>query len=129
MPKLADGSWFHIFLSLCCNATIFKRLVTRSENREETELQQGTPELEKNLQNKNHTANEIIRTKNWTNQRKCFKEFSSGSSVNLKSARYRGAVTILHMCVALPKFTSRAHRKFFFISRRCITYEHGTPAV
>jgi hypothetical protein len=34
-------------LSLDCNDIIFKRLFTRSKNREETELQQGTPEVRK----------------------------------------------------------------------------------
>jgi hypothetical protein len=29
-------------------------------------------------------------------------------------ARYRGAIAILHMSVALGKFTSRAHLKFIF---------------
>jgi hypothetical protein len=34
----------NIFLSLHCNTTIFKRLFSSSKNREEIELQQGTPE-------------------------------------------------------------------------------------
>jgi hypothetical protein len=51
----------------------------RSKNREEIDLQQGTPEVQKNIQNRKYIANEINRTKNWTNQRRCFEEFSSGS--------------------------------------------------
>jgi hypothetical protein len=50
--------------------TIFKRLVTRSKNIEEIELQLGTPEVQKNLQNWKYAASEIIRIKNWTNQRR-----------------------------------------------------------
>ncbi len=92
-PKLAGGNWFHIFLSLCCNDTIFKRLVTRSKSRREMELQQGTPEVLKNLWNWKYSANEIIKIKNWTNQRRGFEEFSSGSSLNFRSARYGGAIT------------------------------------
>jgi hypothetical protein len=49
--KLADGNWFNIFLSLCCYTAIFKRLFTISKSREEIELQEGTPEVLKNLRN------------------------------------------------------------------------------
>jgi hypothetical protein len=42
----------------------FLSLFTRSKNREEVELQQGTPELQKNLQSWKYAANEIIRIKN-----------------------------------------------------------------
>ncbi len=79
-------------MSLCCNATILKRLVTRSKIREEIELQQGTPEVQKNLQNWKCLANEIINIKNWTNRRRGFVEFSSGCSGNLRSARSRVAI-------------------------------------
>jgi hypothetical protein len=57
MPKLADSTWFNIFLSLRCTAKILNRLVTRSKRREEIELQQGTPEVQKNLQNWKYVAN------------------------------------------------------------------------
>jgi hypothetical protein len=36
-PKLTDGSCFNIFLQSNCNATIFKRLFTRSKHWEEIE--------------------------------------------------------------------------------------------
>jgi hypothetical protein len=80
---------------------------------EEIKLQQGTQEVQKYLRNWKYVANEIIRIQNWTNQRRGLEEFSSRSSVNFRSARYGGAIPFLHMCVALRKFTSRAHRKFF----------------
>ncbi len=89
-----DGDWFHIFLSLHCNASIFKRLFTRSKKREEIELSQGTPEVQKNLRNWKYSANEITRINNWTNQKRGFKEFSSGCSVNSQSARYGGAIAV-----------------------------------
>jgi hypothetical protein len=38
--------------------------------------------VQKNLQNWKYAADEIIRIKNWNNQRRGFKEFSSGVSVN-----------------------------------------------
>ncbi len=42
----------------------FLSLFTRSKSREETELQQGTPEVQKNLWNRKCAANETIRIKN-----------------------------------------------------------------
>jgi hypothetical protein len=42
----------------------FSSLFTRSKSREEIELQQGTPEVQKNLRNWKYAANEIIRIKN-----------------------------------------------------------------
>ncbi len=45
---------------------------------EESKLQQGTPEVQKNLWNWKYVANEIIRIQNWTNQRRGLEEFSSG---------------------------------------------------
>jgi hypothetical protein len=76
-------------LSLCFNATIFRKFSTRSHNRGEIELQQGTPGK--------YSANEIIRIKNWTNQRRGFEEFSSRHSVIPWSAGFRGAIAFLHM--------------------------------
>jgi hypothetical protein len=43
--KLIDARWFQIFLCLRWNNMNFLSLLTRSKNREEIELQQGTPEL------------------------------------------------------------------------------------
>ncbi len=84
-------------------------MFTRSKSREEIKLQQGTPEVQKNLQNWKYSANEMIRINKWTNQRRGCKEFSSGSGVPDTEVQ----LPFLHMCVALLKFTSRAHQKFF----------------
>jgi hypothetical protein len=60
---------------------------------EEIKLQQGTPEVQKNLCNWKYVANEIIRIQNWSNQRRGL-EFSSESSVNFRSVRYLGAIAV-----------------------------------
>jgi hypothetical protein len=54
----------------------FESLFTRSKNREEIELQQGTLEVQKNLLNWKYAANEIIRIKN----RPTREEFSRNSA-------------------------------------------------
>jgi hypothetical protein len=41
----------------------FLSLFTRSKSREEIELQQGTPDVQKNLQNWKYAANQLIRIK------------------------------------------------------------------
>jgi hypothetical protein len=114
-PMLADGNWFHIFLNLCFNATIFRKFSTRSHNRGEIELKQGTPEVQKYPRNWKYSANEIIRIKNWANQRRGFEKFSSGCSVIPWSAGFRGAIAFLHMWAVLRKFTSRAHQSSFYV--------------
>ncbi len=58
----------------------------------------------------------MIRINKWTNQRRGFREFSSGSPVNPQSARYGGTLPFLQMCVAPWKFTRRAHRKLILCS-------------
>jgi hypothetical protein len=72
----------------------FQSLFTRSKSRKKIELQQGTPEVQNNLRNWKYAANKIIRIKNGRG----FKEFSCRSSVNFRSARYGGAITV-YICV------------------------------
>ncbi len=59
-----DSNWFQIFLCLHWNNMNFSSLFTRCKSREEIELQQGTPQVQKNLQNWQCAANETIRIKN-----------------------------------------------------------------
>jgi hypothetical protein len=61
-----------------------------------------------------YSTNEIIRINNWTNQRRGFEEFSSGSSVNPRCARYIGAIAVFtSVCGTMEK--SRAHQKFILL--------------
>jgi hypothetical protein len=96
---------------------------------DEIELQQGTPEVQKNLWNWKYVANEIIKIKNWTNQRRGSEEFSSGSSLNFWSARYIGAITVFTYVCGTTEVHKQGTPEVLFKSRRCITYVHGTPAV
>jgi hypothetical protein len=75
-----------------------------------------------------YSTNEIIRINNWTNQRRGFEEFSSGSSVNPWCARYIGAIAVFtSMCGTMEK--KQGTPEVHFTSRRCITYVCGTLAV
>jgi hypothetical protein len=49
------------FLGLSCNATTVQKLFTRCKNREEIELQQSIPEVQKNMRKWKYSANELIR--------------------------------------------------------------------
>jgi hypothetical protein len=80
---------------------------------EEIELQQGTPEVQKNLWNWKYVANEIsgfktgpIREEAWRNSAPEVQWTSGVPDTEVQ-------LPFLQMCVALQKFTSRAHRKFF----------------
>jgi hypothetical protein len=108
---------------------IFKILFTRSKNREEIELQQGTPEVQKNLRNWKYTANEMIRINNRTYQRRGFEEFSSGSSVNPRSTRFVGELPFFTYECGTMEVQKQGTPEVHFMSRRCFTYVHGTPAV
>ncbi len=76
-----------------------------------------------------NTANKMIRVKNWTNQRRGFEEFSSGHSVNLRSARYRGAIAVLTYVCDTMEVYKQGTPEVHFTSRRCISYVRGTPVV
>ncbi len=102
---------------------------TRSKSREEIELQQGTPEVQKYLQNWQCAANENNQYQKCTNQRRRFEEFSSGSSVNFRSARYRGAITVFTYVCGTMEVHKQGTPEVHFTSRRCNTYVHGTPAI
>jgi hypothetical protein len=97
-----------------------KRLATRSKNREETELQQATPEVQ-NLQNWKYSANEIIRIKNWANQRRGSEEFSCGLQQAPEMPGSEVQVPFLYLCG-----TSDVHKQgtleVNFMSWRYITY-------
>jgi hypothetical protein len=96
---------------------------------EEIKLQQGTPEVQKYLSNWKHVANEIIRIQNWSNQRRGLEEFSSRSSVNFRSARYGGAITVFTYVCGTTEVHKQGTPEVLFTSWRCITYVHGTSAV
>jgi hypothetical protein len=69
------------------------------------------------------------RMNNWTNQRRGKEELSSGSSVNPRSARYRGAIAVFTYVPGTMEVHKQGTSEVHFMSRRCITYVRGTPAV
>ncbi len=96
---------------------------------EEIKLQQGTPELQKDLWNWKYVAKEIIRIQNWSNPRRGLKEFSSISLVNFRSAGYGGAIAVFTYVFGTTEVHKQGTLEVLFTSQMCITYVHGTPAV
>ncbi len=91
----------------------FLKLFTSSKSREEIELQQDTPEVQKNLRNWIYAANEIIRIKNGPIREEALRNSALEVQWTSWVPDTKVHLTFLHMCVALRKFTSRAHKKFF----------------
>jgi hypothetical protein len=71
----------------------------------------------------------MIRINNWTNQRRGNKELISGSSVNPRSARYGGAITVFIYVCGTMEVHKQGTPEVHFTFQRCITYVRGTPAV
>jgi hypothetical protein len=71
----------------------------------------------------------MIMINNWTNQRRGFEEFSSRSSVNPRSARYEAAIAVFAYVHGTMEDHKQGTQEVHFMSRRCITYVCGTPAV
>ncbi len=62
-------------------------------------------------------------------QRRSFEEFSSGSSVNFRSAKYGGAFTVFTDVCGTTEVLEQGTPEVLFTSQRRITYVRGTPAV
>jgi hypothetical protein len=90
-------------------------------------LQQGIPEVQKNLQNRKYVANEIIRMKNGPEKKLGaiqLRKFNELLVCQIRRCNYR----FTSVCG-----TSEVHKQgtpeVLFTSQRCIAYVHGTPAV
>jgi hypothetical protein len=89
----------------------FLSLFIRTKSREEIELQQDTPEVQKNLRNWKYAANEIIRIKNGPIRKEATRNSVPEVQRTFRVPDTEVQLPFLHMCVALQKFTSRAHQK------------------
>ena len=73
---------------------------------EEIELQQGTPEVQKNLWNRKCAANETIRIKNAPTREEASRNSAPEAQWTSGVPDTEVQFPFLHMCVALRKFTS-----------------------
>jgi hypothetical protein len=88
------------FLCLRWNNKNFWSLFTWSKSREETELQQGTPEVQKNVQNWKYTANQIIRIKNGPTREETWgfqlRKFTELPECQIRKFNYRFYICMWH---------------------------------